>query len=201
MLLMQPDVLKKRPLSYGSFDGISGETGSHSAKWKLWRKAGDSIWLLYASKNGQASIAPMIKHSFYVPHSRTSAAMRTFFQRYYAKEEKTLGMQLRYYRYQAGYQQKEMAEILGIDRTTYSEYERDKYPCPMDRLGKALDLLKVEPDRILDEYQCFLYKGQGQGIKLLRQKAKMRQWQLAQTLQVDCKEVESGADTNIKGKL
>lgn len=140
---------------------------------------------MYANKNGQASIAPMIKHSFYIPHLRTSTAMQTFFQKYYAKEEKTLGMQLRYYRYRAGYQQKEMAEMLGIDRTTYSEYERDKYPCPMDRLARIIRLLKIEPEKILDEYQYFLYKGQGQGIKLLRQKAKIRQWQLAKTLQVN----------------
>lgn len=78
-----------------------------------------------------------------------------------------------------------MSMILGVDRTTYSSYEQDKSPCPVDKLEKIIDLFKIQPENILDEYQCFVYEGQGIKIKQLRKQLNMRQSQLAQAMQVN----------------
>lgn len=55
-----------------------------------------------------------------------------------------------------------MAKIMGVDRTTYSRYEEnvlDAYP--LDKLENAAKRFVIDITELLDEYNLFLYRGQG----------------------------------------
>lgn len=69
--------------------------------------------------------------------------------------------------------QKEVAEYLGIERTTYWNYEgargfRNYYP--PDKIDKLAELYEVSVNDLLDDYNQFLYYGQGEKIRELRKK-------------------------------
>ena len=92
---------------------------------------------------------------------------------------------LRWYRYQKGLLQRDVAEYVGMDRSTYSSYEemgRDYYP--IDHMRKLAELFEVPLDALLDEYNLFLYNGQGKQIKAMRAARKMTQAEYARRLGV-----------------
>ena len=68
----------------------------------------------------------------------------------------------RWYRYRCGLCQRDIADYAGIDRGTYSGYEefvRDYYP--IEKMLKIAKLFSVPVTELLDEYNLFLYNGQG----------------------------------------
>lgn len=90
-----------------------------------------------------------------------------------------------WYRYQHALMQKEVAEQIGIDRTTYIHYEeygRDYYP--IEHMEKLAGLYGVPVEDLLDEYNLFLYKGQGEQIQKIRQGLGLTQKQYAERLGV-----------------
>ena len=92
---------------------------------------------------------------------------------------------LRWYRYQHALMQKEVAEQIGIDRNTYIHYEeygRDYYP--IEHMEKLAGLYGVPVEDLLDEYNLFLYKGQGEQIQKIRQGLGLTQKQYAERLGV-----------------
>ena len=81
--------------------------------------------------------------------------------------------------------QKEVAEQIGIDRNTYIHYEeygRDYYP--IEHMEKLAELYDVPVEELLDGYNLFLYKGQGEQIQKIRQGLGLTQKQYAQRLGV-----------------
>ena len=92
---------------------------------------------------------------------------------------------LRCYRYQNALLQKEVAEHIGIDRSTYIHYEeygQDYYP--IKHMEKLAELYDVPVEELLDEYNLFLYKGQAEQIRKIRQGLGLTQKQYAQRLGV-----------------
>ena len=92
---------------------------------------------------------------------------------------------LRCYRYQHALLQKEVAEHISIDRSTYIHYEeygRDYYP--IEHMEKLAELYDVPVEELLDEYNLFLYKGQGEQIRKIRQGLGLTQKQYAEQLGV-----------------
>ena len=92
---------------------------------------------------------------------------------------------LRWYRYQHALMQKEVAEQIGIDRSTYIHYEeygRDYYP--IEHMEKLAELYDVPVEELLDGYNLFLYKGQGEQIQKIRQGLGLTQKQYAERLGV-----------------
>ena len=90
---------------------------------------------------------------------------------------------LRWYRYQHALMQKEVAEHIGIDRNTYIHYEeygRDYYP--IEHMEKLAGLYGVPVEDLLDEYNLFLYKGQGEQIQKIRQGLGLTRKQYAERL-------------------
>lgn len=69
---------------------------------------------------------------------------------------------------------------MGVNRTTYSRYEEnvlDAYP--LDKLKKAAEVFHIDVTSLLDDYNLFLYNGQGQQIKKLRKSLKLTQSEYA----------------------
>lgn len=93
---------------------------------------------------------------------------------------------LRYHRHKKGLYQSDVADYLGIERGTYSEYEnnsRDYYaPEMMDKLAK---LFEVDVYELLDDYNRFIYDGQAQCIKNLRKQLGITQKELAKLMDVE----------------
>lgn len=92
----------------------------------------------------------------------------------------TVSDKLKWYRYQNGLLQSEVAKFMEVDRTTYSRYEEnvlDAYP--LDKLSKAAALFGIDITALLDDYNLFLYHGQGEQIKKLRKSLKLTQSEFA----------------------
>lgn len=87
---------------------------------------------------------------------------------------------LKWYRYQNGFLQSQVAKAIEVDRTTYSRYEENVIDIyPLDKLSKAAKLFKIDITSLLDDYNLFLYNGQGQQIKKLRKSLKLTQSEFA----------------------
>lgn len=77
---------------------------------------------------------------------------------------------LRWYRYQKGLLQADVAAYAGIDRVTYSRYEEGIHEYyPIEIMTKAAELFEIPVTELLDEYNLFLYYGQGKQIRLMRE--------------------------------
>lgn len=97
----------------------------------------------------------------------------------------TVSEKLKWHRLNCGLLQKELADCIGVDRTTYIRYEDnilDSYP--LDKLSKAAEFLQIPLTALLDEYNLFLYNGQARQIKMLRKSLKLTQRKLAELMGV-----------------
>ena len=116
------------------------------------------------------------------PHAYTQAE-RFFLRCTDPTQITTTADKLRWYRCRKGLRQKDVAELAGLDRKTYTQYEsqtREYYPpVTMERLAAALS---VTIEDLLDDYNLFLYRDQGDQIKALRTHQNLTQHQLAKRL-------------------
>jgi len=123
------------------------------------RRTGSSIAtaLLYIH-----SFRPLLAHTF----TETERMVRTD-----PESLTTTADKLRYCRHVRGLEQKDVAAYVGLYRSTYAGYEtpsaRDYYP--LDKLYALADLFEVPLEYLLDDYNTFLYKGQGRQVRGLRE--------------------------------
>ena len=134
--------------------------------------------------HGVVNYAPLYIHSFQLLQPHFLAEAEKFNIRYTdpAQIEHTAD-KLRWYRYKRALLQRDVAAYAGIDRATYCNYEeteRDYYP--LDKMTRIAELLQVPITELLDEYNMFLYKGQGQQIRAIRKRSGMTQAEYAHKL-------------------
>lgn len=85
---------------------------------------------------------------------------------------------LKWYRYKNMLLQKEVAEYAGIDRTTYIHYESEAHDYyPADKLEKIAELFGIDITDLLDDYNRFVYEGQGRKIRKIRKSMGLTQYQ------------------------
>ncbi len=92
---------------------------------------------------------------------------------------------LRWYRYNKALLQQDVADLLGIYRTTYSTYEegcKDYYP--IEHMQKLAELYEIPVTDLLDDYNMFLYLNQGQQIRKKRQQRGLTRKEYAEQLGV-----------------
>jgi len=78
-----------------------------------------------------------------------------------------------------GLLQREVADHVGIDRSTYIKYESRAHGLyDFDVLMKIAALFEIAPDDLLDEYNCFVF-AQGENLKRLRKQHGLTQAGLA----------------------
>ena len=98
----------------------------------------------------------------------------------------TTADKLRYYRHVRGLEQQEVAVYIGLYRGTYAGYEtpgaRDYYP--VDKLTALAELFNVPLEYLLDDYNRFLYKGQGRQVQALRERMGLSRRELADRLDI-----------------
>ena len=86
-----------------------------------------------------------------------------------------------------------------MDRGTYSGYEenvRDYYP--PDIMDKISSLLEVNVYELLDDFNRFLYDGQGQQIKAIRKQLQITQKDLAVMMNVDVTKVKRWEQNKVR---
>jgi transcriptional regulator with XRE-family HTH domain len=92
----------------------------------------------------------------------------------------TTADKLRWYRLDNGYLQSEIADMIGVYRSTYIHYEEPSRKFyELDKLQLLADLYKVEIEYLLDDYMLFLYRGQDKQLKALRKELGLTQRQFA----------------------
>ena len=160
--------------------------------WKTYKKLNDVFYILYKSENGTLVYSPFYIHSFrFLNNQHLTVAQKFLYENPDPDKLTTVSDKLKWYRYQNGLLQSDVAKAMEIDRTTYSRYEEnilDAYP--LDKLEKASELFKTDVTSLLDEYNLFLYKGQGEQIKRLRQSLNLTQSEFAGRLNVSLKTVQ-----------
>ena len=92
---------------------------------------------------------------------------------------KNISEKLRYLRLRESLQQKDVAKMIGIDRTTYISYESGLRFYPLNIMLRLADIYKIDLDALLDDYHKFIYFNQGQKIKRIRGELGLNQDELA----------------------
>ena len=109
-----------------------------------------------------------------------------FNQQYHKYEDITeVKDKLRWCRLNMGLLQKEVAEAIGITRGLYISYEGgtvDHYP--KEIIDKLAELYNVPPDDLLDDYNRFLYNGQGKAIREYRERLGLKKKTFARKIKV-----------------
>ena len=130
--------------------------------------------------------APLYIHSFRLIAPRKLLDAQLLNEKYHTYGEiDNVPDRLRWCRHQLGLMQKDSAEAIGVSRSFYIHLENgdcEKYPfLIMDKLAK---LYQVPVKDLLDDYNLFLYYGQGWQVKALRERRGMSVSQFAQYLGV-----------------
>lgn len=156
------------------------------AKWSMFCRLKVRSYVLAANVAGTLKVAPLqiLKFPVVLPHKFLDA--EKFNLRFSDASEITeIADKLRWYRYQKGLRQRDVADYAGIDRSTYVHYEeygKDLYP--PEHMEKIAQLFEVPVDMLLDDYNLFLRNGQGNQIKAIRTKLGLTQKQYADKLGV-----------------
>ena len=156
--------------------------------WKVFTKFSDENYLMCRTEDGIVQYAPLCIHTFRLIAPRKLLEAQQFNQQYHSYEEiQNVPDRLRWCRHHMGLMQKEVAEQIGISRGHYIDYEVgyvDYYPKEVvDRLA---DFYHIPVEDLLDEYNLFLYKGQGKMLKeCSREKMGLKKKPFARMLHVD----------------
>lgn len=128
----------------------------------------------------------MYIHSFrFLTNRHLTKAQSFLFENTNPEKLTTVSDKLKWYRYQNGLLQSEVAKVMGVDRTTCSRYEENVLEAyPLDNLSKAAEFFEIDVTSLLDDYNLFLYHGQGQQIKRLRKSLKLTQSEFAKYIGV-----------------
>ena len=101
------------------------------------------------------------------------------------KEITEMADKLRWYRYKKALLQREVADYIGIDRSTYVGYEKTgRGYYPIEHMEKLVTLFGIPVTDMLDGYNRFLYDGQGRQIRERRKHLGMTQREYAALLGV-----------------
>lgn len=136
--------------------------------------------------NGIARYAPLCLYRFHLVQSHQPLEAEEF-TLYYTDAAKieSVADKLRWYRHKKGLLQRDVADYAKVDRSTYSCYEeseRNFYPA--DKMELIAKLLEVPIEALLDDYNLFLYRGQGQQLRETRRNRGLTQRAYADELGV-----------------
>ena len=170
------------------------------AKWSMFCRLKVRSYVLAANVAGTLKVAPLqiLKFPVVLPHKFLDA--EKFNLRFSDASEITeIADKLRWYRYQKGLRQRDVADYAGIDRSTYIHYEeagRDFYP--KEHMEKLAELFEVPLEDLLDDYNLFLLRGQGEQIKAIRQRLGLTQKVYAAQLGVPLQKFKRWEQGNVQ---
>lgn len=130
--------------------------------------------------------APLYIHSIrFLNHRHLTKSQIYLYENPNPDKLVTVSDKLKWYRLHNGLLQRDVAKVMGVDRTTYSRYEENVLEAyPLDKLAKVAELFGIDITALLDDYNLFLYHGQGEQIKRLRMSMKLTQSELAKYMNI-----------------
>jgi transcriptional regulator with XRE-family HTH domain len=144
-------------------------------------------FLLCRNEGGAIRYAPLCIHTFRLVAPRKLLEAQLFNQRYQSYAEiKSIPDRLRWCRHHLGLTQEEVARRVGISRASYIDLEQnavDHYK--KETVDKLAALFGIPSTDLLDEYNLFLYQGQGARIHAYRTSLGLDQRGLARELHID----------------
>lgn len=139
------------------------------------------------NEDGIVRYAPLCILCFRLIAPRKLLEAQLLNQQYHCYEEiQDVPDRLRWCRYHMGLMQKEVAELAGISRARYIDLETgavDYYP--KEIVDKLAELFDVPATDFLDEYNLFLYRGQGKMIREYRESLGMKKKPFARMIGLD----------------
>lgn len=155
-------------------------------KWSIFARLGRHLIVMVRHAHEAVVYAPLYSHRFQLVQPHTIVEAEKFNLRYADPGMiDRISDKLRWHRYHKGLLQREVANRIGISCDTYSGYEelgRDYYP--IEHIEKLAKLYSVQVAELLDDYNLFLYRGQGAQLKMLRSRRNITQSILAKQLSV-----------------
>lgn len=135
----------------------------------------------------------MYIHSFRLIAPRKLLEAQLFNQQYQNYENIPIVQdRLRWCRHHMGLMQKEVAARIGINRGHYMDFEDGYVDCyPKEIVDKLAELYEVPVDDLLDDYNRFLYKGQGRLIQEHRQSLGLGKKAYARLMKIDLKSLRA----------
>lgn len=147
----------------------------------MFRRTSERMVIMSRYTPEAVKYAPLYIHSFRLVQPHTLVEAEKFNIRYTEPSQiHNTPDKLRWHRYRLGLRQRDVADRIGIDRSTYSTYEeagRDYYPIKV--MAKLAELFNLPVTELLDEFNLFLYYGQGEQIRQMRQSRGMTQKEYA----------------------
>ena len=145
---------------------------------------GKNIGVYFNIQNNEPQLQPLYHHSFEFLCAPNVTDIKKFQLEFNEKTE-SVSAKLKFYRLKTVLTQNEVAAYLGFDRKTYTRYESNSRTYyPPDVIDKLCVLFNIGAYEILDPFNRFIYDGQARNLKLLREKLKITQAQLAAALGV-----------------
>ncbi|MDE5564125.1 MAG: helix-turn-helix domain-containing protein, partial [Oscillospiraceae bacterium] len=155
-----------------------------SKKWRFDCAISDRLYLFYQFRDGRLHRRP-VYHADFLFHQMQHLVREQIFliENPTPQDLTTISDKLRWHRIRIGMFQKDVAAIMDVDRQTYSNFEMNvlKY-YPLDKLKRAAELFGVDVTELLDEYNLFLYRGQGEQLRVLRARLGMTRIEFAAQL-------------------
>lgn len=157
-------------------------------KWSLFSHPNTAVMLMSRYAHGVAAYAPLYIHRFQLSQPHTIVDAEKFnIHDTSPSQINNIPDRLKWYRYHKGLPRRDVADFAGLERTTYAAFEnnaRDYYP--IEIMLRISELFSVPVEDLLDEYNLFLYNGQGKQIKETREGRNMTRKEYARRLGVPC---------------
>ncbi len=163
---------------------LIGQKVSFLNDWKVFDRK-DNLYILSKKIKNKTMYSPMYIHSFqYIIGNDYNECDKFNLKNTNPVEMECINDKIRYYRLKNGLKQDEVAESIGIDRTTYINYERKDRIYPKELMIEMSKVYNVDVNLLLDDYHKFIYFGQGKNIKKIRRELRLNQNELASALGV-----------------
>ena len=159
----------------------------------------DSYHILYSDRNGKIIYLPL-----YILTFSMSQYYKTVEANVYMNDNpdpiklKTTAEKLRWFRYKNKMLQIEVSQAIGISRKTYLNYEKVEHRAyPHENLKLIAKLYNIDLIDLLDEYNMFLYNGQGKQIQALRQSMNVNIYEFANLFGVKSTTIENWENESV----
>ncbi len=166
--------------------GGERQNSDFRGKWRPLTRIGGHLVIMASHTNTDVIFAPLYIHSFSIlPLWLFSQLETNEIPDLEPSSMEKVGDRLRSYRIRERLRQVDVAKYAGISRCVYADYEKGVDTYSLKNITKIAELLEAPVDEFIDEYNCFIQKGQGRQIRALRSSLKMSQRDFAEYCGVD----------------
>ena len=179
-----------KPKSHGPVEG----------KWHTFANLNVHLNIMVRHSNKGIAYAPLYIHKFQFirPHFVKDAEKldKTYID---ASPPISIRDKLRHYRLKQGLTQGQVADLIGIKKTTYSSYEKTSHDYyPIDTLKHIAILFKIDIYSLLDDYNTFLHDGQASQLKSHRNSLGLQQNEYAALYDVTLTQIKRWEEGKVR---